>query len=120
MKLLHLLDALFQPIDRLVAHLLCARPPARRGRGNKVRGASESEAPTPCQRRAAVTWAQRLKRVFKIDIETCSVCGGEVKIIAAINDPIVIEKILNHLNEKATGAEPTRLPKSRVPLFSLA
>jgi len=24
-----------------------------------------------------MTWAQRLKRVFNIDIETCSKCGGD-------------------------------------------
>jgi hypothetical protein len=32
----------------------------------------------------AITWAQRLKRVFKIDIETCDQCGGTVKVIACI------------------------------------
>jgi len=32
----------------------------------------------------AITWAQRLKRVFDIDIETCSECGGDVRIIASI------------------------------------
>jgi hypothetical protein len=36
------------------------------------------------ERRAAMTWAQRLKRVFNIDIETCGECGGEVRIIATI------------------------------------
>ena len=25
-----------------------------------------------------MTWAQRLKRVFNIDIETCEHCGGQV------------------------------------------
>jgi len=40
-----------------------------------------------------MTWAQRLKRVFNIDIETCNTCGGLVKIIACIEDPLVIEKI---------------------------
>ena len=29
-----------------------------------------------------MTWAQRLKRVFNIDIATCSACGGAVKVIA--------------------------------------
>jgi hypothetical protein len=29
-----------------------------------------------------MTWAQRLNRVFHIDIETCSKCGGTVKVIA--------------------------------------
>jgi len=44
-----------------------------------------------------MTWAQRLKRVFQIDIETCSQCGGEVRIIASIEDPAVIKQILAHL-----------------------
>jgi hypothetical protein len=56
---------------------------------------------TPTERRAAMTWAQRLKRVFNIDIKTCSKCGGAVKVIACIENPAVIEKILAHLNEKA-------------------
>jgi rRNA maturation protein Nop10 len=30
-----------------------------------------------------MTWAQRLKRVFGIDIETCPACGGAVKVIAS-------------------------------------
>jgi hypothetical protein len=29
----------------------------------------------------AITWAQRLKRVFGIDIETCPACGGAVRIM---------------------------------------
>ncbi len=45
-------------------------------------------------------WAQRLKRVFQIDVETCPSCGGTVKIIASIEDPPVIERILNHLASK--------------------
>jgi len=48
--------------------------PAKRGRGNKARLADEP--PTATERRAAMTWAQRLKRVFNIDIETCRECGG--------------------------------------------
>ena len=44
-----------------------------------------------------MTWSQRLRRVFNIDIETCSECGGAVKIIASIEDTVVIQKILAHL-----------------------
>ncbi len=33
-----------------------------------------------------MTWAQSLKRVFNIDIETYAACGGMVKIIASIDD----------------------------------
>ena len=51
------------------------------------------------ERRASMAWAQCLKRVFKIDIETCDGCGGAVKVIASIEDPVVIGKILAHLKE---------------------
>ncbi len=88
--------------------------PAKRGKGKKTK-APESPDPTPAEPRASITWAQRLKRVFNIDIETCPECGGAVKVIACIEDPVVIEKILPHLNEKAASAGTGLLPASRVP-----
>ena len=87
--------------------------PAKRGRGNKVRVADEPA--TPAQRRASMTWAQRLKRVFNIDIETCSGCGGAMKVIACIEDPIVIKQILDHLKHKAETSGTRALPESRAP-----
>ena len=45
-------------------------------------------------RHRAMTWAQRLRRVFNIDIETCERCGGAMKILACIQDPAVIRKLL--------------------------
>ena len=62
----------------------------------------------------AITWAQRLKRVFNINVETYSRCGGAVKVIACIQDPAVVEKILTHLVSK-TPPEYRPLPKSRAP-----
>ncbi len=62
-----------------------------------------------------MTWSQRLRRVFNIDIETCSECGGAVKVIACIEDPVVIAKILTHLDEKAASAGKGLLPESRAP-----
>jgi hypothetical protein len=44
-----------------------------------------------------MTWAQRLKRVFK---SICLKCGGEDKVIACIEDQVVIDKILQHLQAK--------------------
>ena len=32
-----------------------------------------------------------------INIETCRVCGGTMKVLACIEDPVVIKKILTHL-----------------------
>ena len=62
-----------------------------------------------------MSWAQRLKRVFAIDIETCSVCGGSMKVIAAIEDLVVIKKILTHLRAKGLYLEAAGLPQSRAP-----
>ena len=56
------------------------------------------------EKRAAMTWAQRLKRVFNIEIEVCRHCHGPVKIIACIEDPAVIERILACLYSKADVA----------------
>ena len=89
--------------------------PARRGNGRKIKPLDEKQDQTPAERRASMTWAQRLKRVFHIDIETCSECGGVVKIIASIEDPAVIRKILAHLDEKATSAGTRLLPQCRAP-----
>ena len=50
-----------------------------------------------------------------IDIETCSVCGGGVRIIACIEDPAIIEKILAHLKANAPALEATRHPPVRAP-----
>jgi len=88
---------------------------AKRGRGGRRAATGDAEAPTPAERRASMTWAQRLKRVFNIDIETCPACGGAVRIIACIEDPVVIEKILTHLDVKGGAAEATRRPPCRAP-----
>jgi len=89
--------------------------PAKRGRGKKVKSLNKVPDQTPAEKRASMTWAQRLKRVFNIDVETCSECGGTVKIIASIEDPTVIRKILAHLDEKSTSAGISLLPESRGP-----
>jgi hypothetical protein len=50
-----------------------------------------------------------------IDIETCPACGGAMRIIACIEDPDVIEKILAHLDGKAPEPKATRRPPCRAP-----
>ena len=47
-----------------------------------------------------MSWAQRLKRVFKLDLESCEGCGGQVRVIACLEDPLVIAKILSHLERQ--------------------
>jgi hypothetical protein len=51
------------------------------------------EVRTPKQRHRTMTWAQRLKRVFNIDVSVYPKCGGESKVIACIKDQPVVDKI---------------------------
>jgi hypothetical protein len=59
---------------------------------------------SPVEQHAAMSWVQRLKRVFNIEISTCDVCGSAVKVIASIEDPVVIKQILAHLERKAESS----------------
>jgi len=62
-----------------------------------------------------MTWAQRLKRVFKIDILTCEHCGDAVRVIASIEDPAVVKQILDHLDQRPTPATPALRLFARAP-----
>lgn len=89
--------------------------PAKRGRGRKEQKPQAWDEKTLAERHASMTWMQRLKRVFNIDIEVCEKCKGPVKIIACVEDPAVIEKILKHLKEKAVTDKMAQRPPSRAP-----
>jgi hypothetical protein len=97
----------FAPNHRLRAQIV----PAQRGRGGSAGPGQGSAVPM----HAAMTWAQRLKRVFGIEIESCQHCGGAVKIIASIEDPQVIGRILEHLGLDGSDAHGRQLPPARAP-----
>ena len=90
--------------------------PAKRGKGNRSQG-SDKEIPnqeSSFRVRRSLTWAQRLKRVFNIDISLCNHCGGAVKIIACIESPVVIKRILDHLEAQSCKVGPSgQLPEPR-------
>ena len=67
---------------------------------------------------ARLGWARLLKRVFDVDLEHCPQCGGDFKIIAAIEDPAVIARILTHLG--LPGRAPPRSPARPLALFRAA
>jgi len=74
-------------------------------------GKSELTATDPgCAhgRPARISWARLLKRVFQIDLEHCPNCDGQLKIIAAILEAPVIDRILRHLGLEARA--PPRVP----------
>ena len=86
----------------------------------RARGSRQGRTSAPTHRnslRAPVrmSWARLLKRVFEIDLELCPNCGGELKIIAAILEAPVIDRILTHLALQARA--PPRAPaRGQMPL----
>ena len=77
----------------------------------------EPKPQAPDKPLAPMTWMQRLKRVFAIDIETCPKCGGKLRVIACIEDPDVIATILEHIQtrDEAQPSQP-RAPPLRTDL----
>ena len=94
------------------AALRAAITPAGRGAGSR-KGAAVLEQPIP--KHVAMTWARRLKRVFGIEIERCARCGGRLKVIASIEEPELIERILAHGRQRGEEGAPTAAPGARAP-----
>ena len=94
------------------AALRSAITPGGRGAGAARRAAS-LERPAP--QAVRMTWARRLKRVFGIEIEQCARCGGRLKVLASIEEPEVIERILAHRRERGVEEAPTAPLGARAP-----
>jgi hypothetical protein len=121
-------------IGRLAA--LVPKPRAHLANPASPHGAASAADGSP-----NLTWAQRLQRVFAIDLdksaglpictaegrreavghrdvpdETCRQCRGRLRVIASIEQPALIERILGHLGRAAGAvdpAHPSRAPPGR-------
>lgn len=77
-------------------------------------GAVESGRPSP--RLPKIRVPPQPKQHLKLDLESCEGCGGQVRVIACIEDPAVIGKILQHLEKTGTVlAGGALLPEARGP-----
>jgi hypothetical protein len=101
-----------------------------------ARGRASAVAPTPAHRdaddasapptapatevpRAAppvrhyFAWAELLRRIFAINVLACA-CGGRLRFIATIEDPVVVQRILRHvgLPTETPQPAPARPPPS--------
>lgn len=95
------------------AALRAAITPAGRGQG--VRGKRTAQERASLAKHVAMSWAQRLKRVFAIEIERCRGCGGRLEVIASIGQPALIERILAHLEPRAEDQHKRSPFASRAP-----
>jgi hypothetical protein len=94
------------------AALRAAITPGGKGAGAQKRAAA-AEGPTPKDVR--LNWARRLRRVFGIEIEQCAGCGGRLQVLASIEEPEVIERILAHRRERGEEATPLASLRARGP-----
>ena len=53
-----------------------------------------------------LSWMQRLRRVFHIDLRVCPHCGAQLRVLAVITEPSVIATILAHIERRKARAPP--------------
>jgi hypothetical protein len=56
-------------------------------------------------------WADLMRRAFAADVLSCPRCGGRMTVLATIDDPAVIHRILTHLGLSTEAGE--ALPAAR-------
>jgi hypothetical protein len=70
----------------------------------------DSEIPNPARQAAKAAWAKLIRKVYEVDPLLCPKCGAQMRVIALIEDPAVIERILSWLGlwepSRASGPSP--------------
>jgi hypothetical protein len=108
---LHLIrfHGVLAPNAKLRSLVVPQEPPAQAQAATEAAVAADCEVEPVQAPPHRIRWARLLKRVFDIDMQHCPNCGsGELKIIAAILERPVVEKILTHL-----GLDPQPPPRGR-------
>ncbi|WP_291214331.1 transposase [Dokdonella sp.] len=80
-----------------------------------VEVSANEEPRSPEEKRRAMNWAQRLKRVFSIGVTPCVHCGGAVRIVASIEEPAVVRAILAHFEKHGAREAAHYRPAARAP-----
>ncbi len=87
---------------------------SNRARGERAKARKDQDAPTTCAApiepvsgfatRARAAWARLIRKVYEADPLECPKCHGPMRIIALIDDPPVVRRILEHLGRWAPEA----------------
>ena len=51
-----------------------------------------------------------MHRAFALDVLACANCGGRLRLISTLHDPVVIRKLLAHLDLAHSGRSPGPAP----------
>jgi len=65
--------------------------------------------PLPIGKPRSWAWADLMRRAFDLDVLACPRCGGRLRLIATVEDPLVIRRLLADLGL------PTEVPRPRPP-----
>ncbi len=87
---------------------------SNRARGERAKARKDQDAPTTCAApiepvsefaaRAKSAWARLIGKVYEADPLECPKCHGPMRVIALIDDPPVVRRILEHLGRWAPEA----------------
>jgi hypothetical protein len=67
------------------------------------------EAPPPPASRKW-SWPELMRHTFGVDVLACPRCGGRMRVVATIEDPVVIRRILTHLGLPPAAPAPRPPP----------
>ena len=74
--------------------------------------AAPGDSPAPPLRPHRLPWAALLARVFALDVTVCPACGGRLRLIAALTDPVSVRRYLQGVG---LPTEPPPLIPPRAP-----
>ena len=79
-------------------------------------GGVDVEAGESCRRRGdGYLWAELMRRTFGLDVLECPHCGGRLRLLALIEQPSVVDRIVRHLGlpDERPEPRPPRAPPRR-------
>jgi hypothetical protein len=62
----------------------------------------DTDGPSTTSSHSRASWARLIRKVFETDPLLCPKCGAKMKIISVITEPAVVDKIIRHLQKKAS------------------
>ena len=87
---------------------------SNRARGERAKARHDGHTPNPCAasadpvgefaQRAKAAWARLIRKVYEVDPLECPKCKGPMRVIALIDDPRGVRRILEHLGRWAPEA----------------
>ena len=75
-----------------------------------VASAGDPPDDPPARTCTHVSWASLLERVFEVDVLACPRCGQRMRVLATLEEPAVVHKILQHVGLPAAPVTPRAPP----------